>query len=335
MDSRPLEIRSSAGSIVIGPRVLIVKFSAIGDCVMAVPAASVVRRCYEDAFIAWAVDSRCAAVVDTKRLVDLRYEIPREEWKQKGMSWWHQYRYFARLRPFRFDYGMDLQGHSKTAICLRIARPNKRIAARATDIFTRLINPVAKRYGSSHIVERNLEVLQQLGDFSGDATPIMPDYEPYVPRLVRDVPNLTNLVTISISAGHPKKVFPAERWEAVGRSLVSAGYTLGILGGARDVPPRVPGAIDWVGKLTLQESMAAVASSRLHLAADTGTGHIAAAYGVPVVSVFGYTKASVYRPYTESAIVLDAGKSMSGVSAQDIIEAANSLIDHSPHALSH
>ncbi|MBC8063619.1 MAG: hypothetical protein H7Y17_02220, partial [Chlorobia bacterium] len=41
--------------------------------------------------------------------------------------------------------------------------------------------------------------------------------------------------------------------------------------------------------------MSAVAHSTIHLAADTGTGHMAAAFGVPFVSVFGPTDPKLFR----------------------------------------
>ena len=72
--------------------------------------------------------------------------------------------------------------------------------------------------------------------------------------------------------------------------------------------------------------MSAVAHSMVHLAADTGTGHMAAAYGVPVVSVFGYTDMIEYRPYTENGVVLNAGKSMDGVSPEQIVDSVESLV---------
>src|SRR5206468_1546598 len=105
------------------------------------------------------------------------------------------------------------------------------------------------------------------------------------------------------------------------------GFTVAFLGGPSDPHVELPGALDWTGALTLDQAMAAIALSEVHLAADTGTGHIAAAYGVPVVSVFGYTKAWKYRPYTDRAIVLDAGKSMDGIEPAQIVEAALSLTE--------
>ena len=74
--------------------------------------------------------------------------------------------------------------------------------------------------------------------------------------------------------------------------------------------------------------MAAVAESHLHLAGDTGTGHIAAAYGTPVVSVFGPTPPERYRPWSARARVLrDDSKSVEAVSPDLILAEALSVLE--------
>ncbi len=52
---------------------------------------------------------------------------------------------------------------------------------------------------------------------------------------------------------------------------------------------------------------------------------MAAAYGVPVVSVFGPTNPVWYRPYTERGIVLKEGKRTEDVRPEAVLEAAREL----------
>ena len=97
------------------PRVLIVRFSAIGDCIMAAWPVSSIRKAWPDSWIAWAVQMRCSPVVDTATLVDSRHIFPRERWKRSGWSpavWREQLVAYSRLRRQRLDYGFDFQGHS-------------------------------------------------------------------------------------------------------------------------------------------------------------------------------------------------------------------------------
>jgi ADP-heptose:LPS heptosyltransferase len=87
------------------------------------------------------------------------------------------------------------------------------------------------------------------------------------------------------------------------------------------------GTEDYVGKLSLDKTMALVAASDLHLAADTGTGHMAAAYGVPVVSIFGPTDPRTYRPYSTHCRVLKEGNRTGDVPPTHVVEAATALLE--------
>lgn len=296
------------------PRILIVKFSAIGDCVMGVPTAAVIRRRFPDSFIAWAVDPRCGDVLDDDHLLSLKFEVPREKWKKGGpeSSWLAQLRHFAKLRQYGFDYGLDLQGHSKTALCLRLAKPKKRLAMRATDPFVKMLNPVMPASDEkTHMVKRNLEVLRTLTGITGEPEFLMPKL---------DVCRKEKLVSIAISTGHFTKTVPVQVWESTAEQLIRQGFEVAFLGGPTDPHPKI--GIDYVGKLPLIETMKIVAQSAVHLAGDTGTGHIAAAYGVPVVSVFRNTAPEIYRPFTDLGKVLAYSENERDMT-NSLLEAAN------------
>ena len=285
-------------------RALIVKFSSIGDCVMAVPVAAALKR--HQAELSWAVDPRCAAVLEPSLLKEV-FEIPWETWKREKASTLTQLRYYLRLRERKFDVGFDLQGHAKTAICLRLSGARRRTSARAFDPLVKLLNGVAPSRGAVHTVERNLEAAATLVEISEEPEFTMPE----TPSVM--LPD--NLVTIAVSTGHPRKNYP--HWAAVSRGLTAMNLAPVYLGGPGDT---VPGeGLSQVGKLSLAESMAWVRGSRIHLAADTGTGHIAAAYGTPVISIFGWTDPALFRPYGPHVTVLDAGKSMDALAPEAIL----------------
>lgn len=304
---------------------------------MSVPVAASVRRAYPDADIWWAVESRCAAVIERGKLVSGVQEFDRETWKKHKFSprvWRDQIQVFSSLRKQRFDYGIDLQGHSKTAICLKFAAPKKKVSAHATDIMARLMNPVVKGdIGTSHMVEWNLRTLKALGDFPTEPRWIMP-------ALTSERAHMqtlgSNLATIAVSAGQSFKSYPKEKWAVVAKELLGQGYKVIFLGGPTDQAPKVDGALDWVGKTGLSETMAAVAESQIHFAADTGTGHMAAAYGVPVVSVFGPTPPERFAPYTDKRIVLrKVSQVTADITPEEILEASQTLRSIYETALPH
>jgi ADP-heptose:LPS heptosyltransferase len=300
--------------------VLIVRFSAIGDCVMSAWAATAIRQRYPNANLVWAAESRCAPVIDRHKLASLVAEFPRDRWKRARWSpntWREQMAAFARLRSIRFDVGFDLQGHSKTAVCLRLANPSQRFAARATDALAAKLNPVVPgREEGSHTVDWNHRVISAYEPFDRPEGPIMPPISG---------PKEGRLATISVSAGQPEKAYPLELWRHVANGLLSDGWRVEFLGGSNDPHIQLEGALDSVGMLPLGETMKRVAQSGVHLAADTGTGHMAAAYGVPVVSVFGPMDPREFRPYTDRGVVLREGRNPASVEPERVLEAARSL----------
>lgn len=311
------------------PRFLVVRFAAIGDCVMAAWTATAIRNAHPEAFLCWAVQSRCAPVIDRQELASRVIEFPRERWKRSRWSpktWAEQVATYARLRGLGFDYGIDLQGHSKTALCLRIAAPKKRISARATDALAARLNPVA--LGSpegKHMVEWNHEVLCQLGEYCLPERPIMPVRDEAWTS-AREKLGEGPLATISTGTGEARKIYPAEKWKEVASGLRDAGFQVAFIGGPTDPRIEVPGTLDLVGKMPLDQSMELVSHSQIHLAGDTGTGHMAAAYGVPVVSVFGPTNPSVYRPFTKQGVVVKGGDVPGDTAPSVVLDASMELM---------
>lgn len=299
---------------------LVVRFSAIGDCVMSAWAATAIRRAHPDGFLLWAVEGRCAPVVDRHRLVSQRYEIPRDKWKAHRWSaatWRDQIAKYARLRGMNFDWGVDLQGHSKTALLLRVASPKKRLAAAATDALAKKLNPVlGGRPEGMHHVEWQNRVIREFGDYAIPERPILPEDEH---------PREPDLVTICTGASHAERLIRAETLDEVAKKLIAAGMRVVFLGGPKDVRPGTEGATDLVGSLRLKESCAWVRRSAVHIAADTGLGHVAAAMGTPVVTVFGPQDPRVFRPYTTRGRVLQRDGDPNAISAEEIVAAAREI----------
>jgi ADP-heptose:LPS heptosyltransferase len=143
------------------------------------------------------------------------------------------------------------------------------------------------------------------------------------------------LASISVSAGHPDKAYPAANWHEVAQGLLARGFAVAFLGGPTDSPIELPGTHDLVRKLPLESTMAVVANSRIHLCGDTGTGHMAAAYGVPVVSVFGPTDPCQFRPYTTNGIVLHEGPETAQIAPRQVLDAVREVEERSHSQLPH
>lgn len=322
-----MEERDATRPLLSSPSYLIVRFSAIGDCVMASYAATAIRNKYPDAEITWACESRCQPVLDTEKLVTRVVSFPRERWKKNRWSiqtWREQLHTYSRMRRLKFDYGVDLQGHTKTAMCLRIANPKVRVAANATDHLSAVLNPVpARRQPGTHMVDWAMATIQRLGEFEMPSQPIMPNVSGI------EIPGLPEapFVAISLGAGQKANLVPEEHWTSVARDLMAQGIPVVTIGGSEVAYQAPEGVINLVGKHKLRDTMAVIARSAVHIGADTGTGHIAAAYQVPTVSVFAFADPREFRPYSDKGIVLQDAPLASNVPPSAILEATLRQLD--------
>ena len=168
---------------------------------------------------------------------------------------------------------------------------------------------------------------------AGSVTAIELPEKPIMPSIADNLPDdeifSSNkpIITIQTGAGEADKLYPAASWARVAGELISQDFQIVAIGAPGDPKIDQPEVIDRVGSWNLSEAIAAVGKSTLHLAADTGTGHIAAAYGVPVVSVFGRTDPAVFRPWTKQGIVLREGTTPNQTQPSSVVKAAKTLLE--------
>ncbi len=298
-------------------KVLIVRFSAIGDCVLAGYAVNDLRRSYPNAEISWVIEDRCDGIVSEGKLVNRRLSLPRSEWRKRGdiPTLFEQYRWHSGLRRYGFDYGFDMQGHSKTAWCLRLSGAKKRLSIGATDAIARRLNPVLNEPSleNLHSVERGRKLISHLLTLENHASDFLPG-QPVVPE--------KDLVTVCIGAGHPAKQIPTETLIEIGKQLTGKSYRVVYLGGPKDFLENPTGTTNLAGQTTLEESIQWIRNSAVHIAGDTGTGHIAAAVGTPLVTIWGNMPLSRFRPYTEKLTLINREGNPAKVSPQEIVDAA-------------
>lgn len=313
------------------PKILVIRFSAMGDCIMASWALTGLRQTLPEAQITWAVQDRFAPVIDRSRLVDQVVYGDTIHWKQHRWApttWANQLRMFAGLRREVFDVAFDMQGQAKTALCLRLCGAKKRLATRAHDKFAIRLNPTVDcLLGSVHEVEATWRLFNHWHECQLPNRPYMPP--------TNNRPN--DQIIIQTGSGHPHKKLSQERWVQVARKLLAAGHSVTSIGGPGDDKVPVNGVTDLVGTIPLERSLDLVANCKLHVSADTGTAHAASAYSVPTVTVFGRTDPRRYQPYGSISTVLRVGPDPNDLTADEIVNAievrlggrssASSLVD--------
>lgn len=131
----------------------------------------------------------------------------------------------------------------------------------------------------------------------------------------------------------------AEEWSA--RTVIFGGP--GETEIAADIEQRLAGTgLNLAGRTTVRELMALIKRCNFFVTNDSGPMHIAAAFGVPLVAIFGSTDHATTSPFTDKAVIVRKDvacapcklrecptdhQCMTAVTAQDVVAAAHRLIE--------
>ena len=143
---------------------LIVKLSAIGDVIHALPVAYALKEAYPDCHITWVVEPPAFDLVNMSPYIDEVILFEKKKFKSLG-GFLHEYGPLKRkIRQRRYDAVLDLQGLFKSAAIARLGQaPVKLGMCNMRELSDRVSRPVIGPNAHGHIVERYLDVARALG----------------------------------------------------------------------------------------------------------------------------------------------------------------------------
>ena len=156
------------------PRILIVRLSAIGDCVLTVPLVHAIRQRYPEAHIAWIVEERAASLLEGLRGLDELLVVPRK--------WLRSLRTVLRirreLRDRRFEISIDPQSLTKSSLLGLLSGAKQRICFGPPDgrELAPMLGNCRVQARGEHLVDRTLELLRPLGIEHAEASFELPRY---------------------------------------------------------------------------------------------------------------------------------------------------------------
>ena len=302
------------------PRLLIVRLSALGDVLHALPVLSALRNRFPEARIDWVVEDRAADLLRGRKDLDRVVAFPRQRLSTALRGLPHPLelarvgRSFVReLRAGDYDVALDLQGNLKSGAVLRASGATLRFgldrpAAREGSHFfsqRRALPPTDR----PHRVQRNLALASAL---LGEDLPYV---SPGFPTAATDRAAADRLRTTAGLNGdyvvlHPGtsefgafKRWPAERFGALARKLGADGRSVIVTSGPGEqelVQRVVEGsggraqALPTPSLLVLAEVIRGAAG---FVSGDTGPLHLAALLGTPLLGLFGPKDPEIYGPY--------------------------------------
>lgn len=146
------------------------------------------------------------------------------------------------------------------------------------------------------------------------------------------------LLAIAPGANWPGKIWPAARYAAVANALGDDFDAVVLLGDSRDeeharavtAQLTLP-CHSLVGASSLLQAAAVMARARAFVGNDSGLGHMAAALGLPALTIFGPGRPLRYRPWGPRSDWLRApDRRLESVSAAQAAQRLRLLLQHEP-----
>ena len=301
--------------------VLIVKLSAIGDVIHALPVSYAIKETFPEAKVTWVVEPPAYDLVAMNPCVDRIITFHKKEFKTFG-GFLHNFRPFRRLlKQDAYDAVLDLQGLFKSAAIARMAKaPIKLGTCNMRELSGRVSKPVIGPHAGGHIVERYLDVARELGcRVEKVVFPVeVPEREQESAcRIMSEVgARMENpYIVFAVGANWPNKRWPTRYFAELAEWLYEKQAIPVIVGGGAldaqraaeiemqmEVPP-----VNLVGRTNLMQLAHILQNARLVLGGDTGPVHLAAGLGTRTIMLMGPTDANRNGPYgqTENAIEVE------------------------------
>lgn len=295
-------------------RILIVRLSALGDIVHALPVLSRLRRSFPAANIDWLVEENYAPTLAlasglTRRII-VRAKSDRSSadtvWFTTGLGY---LRAASFLRAQHYDAALDLQGLLKSALWARASGARRVIGfdrdhlrePSAASLYTETAVPD----GAGHVMRKNLSILRALKIDPGPPDlSVEPHATPEIIKAIRTAGGSSGYIVINPGAAWPNKCWPADRFAALAKTLRDrTGLHSLVTWGPKEreladaVSHASGGAAAPAPATTIADLAALMRSAALVISGDTGPLHIGAAVGAPIVGLFGPTRPERNGPW--------------------------------------
>ena len=296
-------------------RILIVKPSALGDVVHALPVAALLKARWPDAHLAWLVAAPFAPLLETNPLVDETIPFDRGRGDSLARHSGRAGRLAATLRRGDFDLVIDLQGLFRSGWLAWQTRAATRVgfayAREAASLF--YTDKVAERPGERHAVERYLDVAEHLGCGRSPVRFDLPTTEAddlAVERLLSPLRGEPFAVLLP-GTNWATKRWPAERFASLAARLRGELGLRAVVAGGPDaaeaagiILAAAPDALNLVGQTGVRELVSLLRRASLAVTNDSGPMHLAAALGRPLVATFGPTSTDRTGPFGRGGSVV-------------------------------
>lgn len=266
-------------------RILIIKFGALGDVVMASALVEAIVRHHRDASCTLLTTPAFAP------LFEAWPDLAVVAFERRGAG--HMWRMWRYIRLHGFDRIYDLQGNDRSALLCALSGVRERVGSPARYPYTH--HPLERWQGQSHIFTRMRAVLASAGIATVADIPCLPADVQTIERVAawRGEHRLATRQFVLLHAG-ASAARPDKRWpyfDVLAERLLGAGLAVVWLGGEAERSLNAQlvlrGGIDATNAFSISELAELGRYAAFALTNDSGPMHVLAASGIAVFGLFG------------------------------------------------
>jgi heptosyltransferase I len=300
--------------------ILIMKPSALGDIVLALPSLASLRKSFPNAKISWLVRPEFAPLLENHPYLN---EIILFDRKHLGKAlsntkaFGSLFSLVKQLRQEKFDAIFDFQGLFRTAFMSWLSGCKKRYGIANAREFAHLFytNKIEHNMDCIHLVDFYLKMVRAAADVetygcaSSQAEFLIPsnksDVDSVKKLLKKNNIEQNKYIVFIPGSAHETKCWPADRFAQLG-DKISSQYNYPIIAvGSNSEKNKAEEIntlakkkiINLAGQTSLKELVELLRMAKLAVSNDTGPGHIASALGVPLVMMYSWSNPARIAPY--------------------------------------
>ncbi len=308
-------------------RILIIKTSALGDIIHALPVLSYLQQVAPEARIDWVVEEAFLELLSGNPLVDRLIPVAFKRWRKApfAVHTIREVRNFKKsLQEREYDLVFDIQGNTKSGMICWLARSHHKIGFSRENIqerFNTLFTDqqITLYFGDRHATLGYLRVISSPFDIDCAGftltTDINTDHEDVAAgRLLAQV-DRGPLLLFHTGTTWQTKLWHEKGWIDLGRELLTRHphATILLSWGNEDEHQMTKRIADQLGsrvqvleRLSLKRFAALLKRVDVMVGGDTGPVHLAAAVGTATVSFYRCTDGSLNGPKGERHMILQS-----------------------------
>jgi ADP-heptose:LPS heptosyltransferase len=280
-------------------RVAVIRLRSLGDCVLTTPALAILRRVRPDLRVSVMVESQWRAVFEGHPDID---EILEPAW--------------SALRRTRPDLCLNFHGGRRSAWMTALSGARYRAG----------FKHFRHRFAYNVHVPRAQEILKV--DRTVHTAEHLASAIFYLGAPVTEIPRARLTATekgATAAVIHPVAATPAKTWRAdgfleVARRLRASRSNVVVIGGpGDDLSPFQE--FPTLSGVPLSEIKNLLASASIFVGNDSGPAHMAAAFGVPSVVIFGASNPAIWGPWRTASEVVSAPGGIGTVTVDQVLSA--------------